>query len=92
MPSSVSSVLIVTVYDADDTSVGEVVVVADDRLKEFRVFVEHFGDMVDGEDVGYGCHQAASAQMAATGDQFQGSSSSSLLILWSWMRSSTSAR
>lgn len=73
--------LIVTVYDADDTSIGQIVGIADDRLQEFPVFAEHFGDMVDGEDIGDGGHQAASAQMIATGAQFHGSSSSSLLIL-----------
>ncbi len=73
--------LIVTVYDADDTSIGQIVGIADDRLQEFPVFAEHFGDMVDGEDMGDGGHQAASAQMIATGAQFHGSSSSRRLIL-----------
>ncbi len=73
--------LIVTGYDADDTSIGQIVGIADDRLQEFQVFAKHFGYMVDCEDVGDGCHQAASAQTVMTGVQFHGSSSSSLLIL-----------
>ncbi|MCM5690185.1 hypothetical protein M8037_15520 [Sinorhizobium meliloti] len=53
----------------DDTSIGQIVRIADDRLEEFPVFAEDFGDMVDGEDMGDGGPQAASAQMIATGAQ-----------------------
>lgn len=44
----------------DDTAV-EVVVVADDRLKELRIFSKLFRDAVDGGNVGDRSHQAASA-------------------------------
>jgi hypothetical protein len=55
--------LIVTGYDADDTSIGQIVGIADDHLQEFQVFAEQFGHMVDSEDVGDGGHQAAPASV-----------------------------
>lgn len=36
--------LVCAIVDADDTAVGEIVVVADDRLKEFRVLSKLFRD------------------------------------------------
>ncbi|RVK04544.1 hypothetical protein CN138_32290 [Sinorhizobium meliloti] len=36
-----SAVIIGTGYDADDTSVGPIVGVSDERLEEFQVFAEH---------------------------------------------------
>lgn len=66
--------------DADETSIGEIVVVADNRPKKFDVFSEQFSNLVDGEDVGDSRHQAASEQVTPTGDQFQGSNSSRRLI------------
>lgn len=36
--------LVCAIVDADDTAIGEIVVVADDRLKEFRVLSKLFRD------------------------------------------------
>ncbi|GEC38598.1 hypothetical protein GOC87_26535 [Sinorhizobium meliloti] len=36
--------LVCAIVDADDTAVGEIVVVADDRLKAFRVLSKLFRD------------------------------------------------
>ena len=58
-----SAVIIGTGYDADDTSIGPIVGVSDERLEEFQVFAEHFGPIVDGEDVDDGGQQADSASV-----------------------------
>lgn len=70
-----------TDIDADDVFIGQIVVIADDRLKKFGILAQHFGDVVDCADMGYGRHQAACEWAAAIGTQFHGNSSSSRLIL-----------
>ena len=67
--------------NADDVSIGQVVVVVDDRFKKFGILAQHFGDVVNAADMGHRSHQAACEWAAASGTQFHGSSSSSLLIL-----------
>lgn len=66
---------------ADDCAVGQVVVVADDGFEKLGVFPQNLCDVVEGADVGEGCHQAASCRAEGSGDQFQGGRSSSRLIL-----------
>lgn len=44
--------LVGAIVDADDIPVGEIVVIADDRLKEPRILSKLFRDVVNGEDVG----------------------------------------
>ena len=67
--------------DADDIAVGEVVVVAGDCFKHFQVLAQQTGDMGDGAGICYRRHHAASLYDWALAVQFQGSNSSSLLIL-----------
>ncbi len=67
--------------DADDVSVAEIVVVADDCFQHFQVLVEHPRGMVKGVDLCDGCYQAALACGAVRGAPFQCSSSSSRLIM-----------
>ncbi len=67
--------------DADDRAIGQVVVVVDDGFEKLGVFAQHLCDVVEGADVGDGCHQAASCRAEGSGDQFQGNRSSSRLIL-----------
>ena len=52
-----------------------------DSLEKLLIFAQYFRDVVDCGDMGDGRHQAALAQGAAKGAQFQGSSSSRRLIL-----------
>lgn len=51
LPDKCGDCLIGTGNDADDTSMGPIVGVSDERLEEIQVFAEHFGPIVDGEDV-----------------------------------------
>ena len=74
-------VVFVPDMDADDIALGQVVIVADDRLEKLGILAQPAGDMGDGTDVGRCCHHAAWLCGWVAGAQFQGSNSASLLIL-----------
>ena len=72
---------IVPGVDGNDVTVAQIIVVGDDCLKKLRIFFENLRDKFDCTDVGNCCHQAASAEIVTSRDQFHGNSSSSQLIL-----------
>ena len=67
--------------DAYDRAVGQVLVVIDDGFEKLGGVARHLGDVVEGADLGDGCHLAASDRAFGTGAKVQGSSSPSRLIL-----------
>lgn len=70
-----------TGIDADDVATVQIIVVRDDCFEKRDVLAQLSGDVVDGADMGYCSHQAASDWAALSGSQFHGSNSSSRLTL-----------
>lgn len=60
--------------NADDASLGQVVVIVDDRLKNFCILIQHSGDAIDSAYMGHRSLQTAFVCAGASGTPFNGSS------------------